>query len=231
VARVIKEEERAVKRNEILDAAQQLVYTKGYELMSVQNVLEALQISKGAFYHYFGSKQALLDGMLERILEQVEQLLQPVIDDPALTALEKLHRYFSTAARWKTTRKSFMLALLKVWYTDPNAIVRQKQQTMMIRRVAPLVTAIIQQGVAEGVFATAYPEDTSEILMRLLAGMGDSWAEILLADPPPPDPLPSMRRLTAAYTEAMERILGVPAGRLKLIDEATLKAWAPVDGS
>ena len=82
MARVIKEEERAVKRNEILDAAQQLVYTKGYELMSVQNVLEALQISKGAFYHYFGSKQALLDGMLERILEQVEQLLQPVIDDP-----------------------------------------------------------------------------------------------------------------------------------------------------
>jgi hypothetical protein len=34
--------------------------------------------------------------------------------------------------------------------------------------------------------------------------------------------------LTAAYTESMERILGAPAGALKLIDDATLKVWATV---
>jgi AcrR family transcriptional regulator len=228
LARVVKEEERAVKRNEILDAAQRLVYTKGYELMSIQDILEALQISKGAFYHYFGSKQALLDGIVERMLEQVEQLLEPVIQDPSLTALEKLHRYFATAAQWKTTRKNFLLALLRVWYADPNAIVREKQQVMMIKRVAPLVTAIIQQGVTEGVFTTAFPEETGEILMHMLAGMGDSWADILLADPPPVNTLPIMKRLTAAYTESMERILGAPEGALKLIDDATLKVWATV---
>ena len=51
--RVVKEEDYAARRNEILDVARQLVYTKGYEQMSIQDILDALKISKGAFYHYF----------------------------------------------------------------------------------------------------------------------------------------------------------------------------------
>ena len=68
MARVAKEEERAVKRNAILDAALQLVYTKGYEQMSIQDILTSLQISKGAFYHYFNSKQAVLDGLVDEYI-------------------------------------------------------------------------------------------------------------------------------------------------------------------
>ncbi len=54
MARIVKE--YSVRRNEILDAARQLVYTKGYEQMTIQDILDYLQISKGAFYHYFDSK-------------------------------------------------------------------------------------------------------------------------------------------------------------------------------
>ncbi len=42
MARTVKEEEYAVKRKEILDAAQRLVYTKGYEQMSIQDILNEL---------------------------------------------------------------------------------------------------------------------------------------------------------------------------------------------
>jgi AcrR family transcriptional regulator len=61
MARIIKEHERSVKRNEIIDAAQRFIYTKGYEQMTIQDILDELQISKGAFYHYFDSKGALLE--------------------------------------------------------------------------------------------------------------------------------------------------------------------------
>jgi AcrR family transcriptional regulator len=228
MARVAKEEDRVVKQNEILDAAQTLVYTKGYEQMSIQDVLDALQISKGAFYHYFGSKQALLDGLVERMLEQAIKMLQPIIQDPALTALEKLHCYFATASQWKTAQKSFVLALLRVFYTDQNAILRQKLQSMSIKRVAPMIAGILRQGVAEGVFVTTYPDQTSEILLNLLAGMGETWADVLLADPPPPDGLERLERLTAAYTEAIEHVLGAPTGTVKLIDQQTIQEWATV---
>ena len=62
MARSVNEKEYAVKRNEILDVAQRFVYTRGYEQMSIQDILDELHISKGAFYHYFDSKQALLEG-------------------------------------------------------------------------------------------------------------------------------------------------------------------------
>ncbi|HXZ05870.1 MAG TPA: TetR family transcriptional regulator, partial [Ktedonobacteraceae bacterium] len=47
MARIVKEKEFAGKRNEILDVAQRLIYTRGYEQMTVQDILEELEISKG----------------------------------------------------------------------------------------------------------------------------------------------------------------------------------------
>ena len=62
MARTLDPAAHAVKRDTFLDAAQRLIKTKGYEALSVQDVLAAVGTSKGAFYHYFDSKAALLDG-------------------------------------------------------------------------------------------------------------------------------------------------------------------------
>ena len=226
MARVAKQEERAAKRNAILDAAQQLIYTKGYEQMSIQDILTTLQISKGAFYHYFSSKQAVLDGLVERTAEQAMQIILPVIQDPTLTAIDKLNHYTAASAQWKTSQKGFLVALLRIWYEDHNAIFRQKQQAVMLKQATPLVAAIIRQGVAEGVFVSTYPEQTGEILVNLLVGIGDAWARTILADPPLPDVVPRLECLVAAYTEAIERMLGVPAGKLTLMDKPSIQAWA-----
>src|ERR1044072_4052256 len=101
MARIVKEEEYTARRNEILDAALQLVYSKGYDKMTIQDILDELHMSKGAFYHYFDSKADVLQAMIERmVVEQVEPLLLSAVQDPHLTALEKLQRYFDTAVRW-----------------------------------------------------------------------------------------------------------------------------------
>ena len=87
MARIVKEEEYAGKRNAILDVAQQLIYTRGYEQMTIQDMLDGLRISKGAFYHYFDSKQAVLEALVERLGEEVVQLLLPIVHDPELASL------------------------------------------------------------------------------------------------------------------------------------------------
>src|SRR6266516_7322921 len=107
MVRIVKIEEHAGKRNAILDVAQQLVYTKGYEQMTIQDILDNLRISKGAFYHYFDSKPALLEAMIERMGEGIEQLVLAIVHDPALPALEKLQRVFDMLNRLKTARKEF----------------------------------------------------------------------------------------------------------------------------
>jgi AcrR family transcriptional regulator len=227
MARVVKEEEHAVKRKEIVAAARQLVFTKGYEQMSVQDIVDTLQISKGAFYHYFDSKPALLEGLLEVLIAEGVALLNPIVTDPQLPAVEKLRRYFDAAGRWKTEQKELLLAFLRVWYKDDNAIVRQKQLAMALKRIAPMLAAIIQQGVDEGVFTTRYPEQLAPVVLCLWLSAGDAWAEMLLSPDPPPDAREQIERLVAAYSEAFERVLGAPAGSLTLVDAQLIEEWLP----
>jgi TetR/AcrR family transcriptional repressor of nem operon len=229
MARIVNKDEYAARRNEILDAAQTLVYTKGYEQMSIRDILNSLGISKGAFYHYFDSKGEVLDKLVERmVVEEVVPLLEAVVEDPHLSALEKLHRYFDTALRWKSGRKAFMLQLLRVWLSDENAIVRQKLLNMSIEHITPLLSQIIRQGVREGVFESAYPHQTCQMIIYALLGMSGTILEMLVSEDPDRDPAQVREAITeysAALNDAVERLLGAPPGSMHLLDVESLEGW------
>jgi AcrR family transcriptional regulator len=229
MARFVKEKEYAARRSEILDAARRLVYSKGYEQMTIQDILDDLQISKGAFYHYFDSKVAVLESLVERmVVEEVIPLLIPIVQDPELSAIEKLDRYFDTSLRWKTAEKTFMLALLRVWQADENAIVRQKLLTMSVKRVTPLLTEIIRQGRQEGVFTTSYPDQVCHVIIYILLGLSDTIVDLFLSDEVHRDASHIENVVTSytdALTDALERVLGAPTGSLNLVDLETLKEW------
>lgn len=227
MARVRKPEEHTAKRNEILDTALRLVYSKGYDKMTIQDILDQLQMSKGAFYHYFESKADVLEALVERMaVEQVETHILTIVRNPDLTALEKLQRYFDTAVQWKTSQKEFIMELTRVWYSDENALARQKMFDMMVRHVIPLFVEIIKQGVQEGVFSTPYPEYASQVNINLVQGLGDTFARMLLSpEAKNRDAVQKAETLIAAYNDALERVLGAPKGSFHLMDTESLKEW------
>jgi AcrR family transcriptional regulator len=231
MARLLNEKEYALRRSEILDAAQRFIYIKGYEQMTIQDILDDLKISKGAFYHYFASKSNLLEALVDQTMQAARALLQPILDDSQLSALEKLQRYFDSASRWKLTQKDYMLAILRVWYTDDNAIVRQKLMASGTRWLTPMITAIIRQGAEEGVFHMAYAQGAAEVVISLMEAMGDALGLQLLALQSEGDPavrgehLGRIRSTIGAYTDAIERILGASAGSVHLIDVGMLEEW------
>ena len=225
MARTVKEEEYAVKRKEILDVAQRLVYTKGFDQMSIQDILDELHISKGAFYHYFDSKGDLLEALIDRMRLDVEPVILPIIDDPELPALDKLHRFFDTSAQWKTARKEYLLSLLRVWYADENALVRQKSTSHLIKWFTPLLAKVIREGVQEGVLQTEFPDQTAEIVLSMLQGLGDTFKDLLMSSDTPHAKMQHATAVVAAYNDAMERVLGAAAGSLNLIDAAMLSEW------
>jgi len=229
LVRVLKKEVHETKRNEILDVALKLLYSKGYNRMTIQDILDELQISKGAFYHYFDSKAEVLEALVERmVVEQVEPMLLSAVQDPHLTALEKFQQYIDTAVRWKTTEKTLMMQLLEVWYSDENALARQKMLTMMVAHVTPLFIEIINQGVREGTFTTAYPEYVSQVIINLIQPLGDAFARMLLSEEAMHDhALERAEMMVTAYNEAVERILGAPQGSIHLMDTGSLKEWFP----
>ncbi len=227
MARMVKEQEYAARRNAILDAAQRLVGTKGYEQMTIQDLLDELQISSGAFYHYFDSKSALLEALTERMQDEAEQLVLPIVNDPELSALDKFQRFFASLNRWKTARRPFVLGLMRVWYADENAIVRQKVQTATVKRVMPWLSKIIEQGVREGAWKTSFSDQLARVILSIVWSLGDTLAELLLANGGEQVDMHEVERIVAASTDAIERVLGAPTGSLQLTDAETLRKWWP----
>jgi TetR/AcrR family transcriptional regulator, transcriptional repressor for nem operon len=231
MARVVKEEEYAVKVNEILDTAQHLFFTKGYERMTISDILEALQISKGAFYHYFESKAAVLGGFIERIQQGVETALLPIIHAPDLTAIEKFHSFFGTLDHLRFEHRAAAIELMRVWYTDENAIVRAKVDDAVIVRRAPLLNEIVQQGLREGVFTTTHPDRAGEVIQYLLNGMANSHIKLFLALDEGADEQATVDEIIAvyaAYMDAVERVLGAPEQSLHRIDVEAVRMWVNI---
>ena len=95
--RIIKE--HGERRTEILDAAENLFAAKGYASTAISDILEALNIAKGTFYHYFASKEALMDAVIERYIDAEMAVAQAVADDPKISAHEKMFRILTDAGR------------------------------------------------------------------------------------------------------------------------------------
>ena len=228
MARTIKPHEYAEKRNDILDAAQRLVYSKGYERMTIQDILADLHISSGAFYHYFDSKQAVMVALAARMQNDMEQLLQPIAKDVHLPATEKLQRAMATILRREISKnaETLIIALLRVWFSDENALVRAKVDEARVERFAPLLTEIVRQGIQEGSFTTTHPELSGELILSLIQGLQYSLARLYATFEIEHDQQRFIKGNVAAfdaYMEAIERALGAPSSLLFRLDAETVK--------
>ena len=61
-----KSKTKAVRREEILDAAEELFVTKGYEQATTVDIMQKVGIAKGTLYYHFTSKEEILDALIER---------------------------------------------------------------------------------------------------------------------------------------------------------------------
>ena len=225
MARTLDPVAYAVRRDAFVDAAQELIVTRGYERMSIQDVLDRADASRGAFYHYFDSKEGLLTAVIDRMAEAAIATLQPMVDDPGLTAAEKFERLFAGIAQWKHDRKDLVLAVLDIWRSDDNAIVRERYRRDVIVRVVPLLTDIIRQGMAEGTFEVASAEDTARMLVMVIAGMGDLAGDLFVGRRDGTVTFEEVERTFQSYRQSADRLLGASPGTLTFVSDDTLNEW------
>ena len=223
MTRIVKDPD--VRRNEILNAAQQLFYTKGYEQTAVRDIINAIGIAKGTFYYYFHSKEELLDAMVVHLLQQVVVVVEPMVDDPQLSALEKLQKLFADTTTLKLENRALIETLLPVWYKDENAIMREKMKAASSEYIAPLFTRIVQQGVAQGVFDTPYPDEIGLVILQMGENMSEAIVKLMVEEEWGMAAFVAIQRLVTVYQHAMIRLLGAPANSITLIDMESYRQW------
>ena len=151
--------------------------------------------------------------------------MSPIVADPMLSAPQKLERLFSGIAGWKAERRELMLALLEVWYSDDNAIVRDKVRRSTLVGLVPLLSVIVEQGRVEGVFSASSPDGAAQAVVTLILGAQDMAVELFFARQAGEIPFEVVAARFEGLAEALTRVLGAPAGSMSLIDAATLRLW------
>jgi AcrR family transcriptional regulator len=103
-ARTVNPAVHAARRAAFVDAAVRLTREKGYDRLVIADGLAAVGASKGAFQHYFDSKDALLAAVVDRTVEKATGAAASVAADRSLTSLEKLRGLLAGTYSWKAAR-------------------------------------------------------------------------------------------------------------------------------
>lgn len=229
MARTVDPVAHAARSDAYVDAAIRLIQTKGYEQLSVQDVIEAVGTSKGAFFHYFDSKAALLAAVIERTVAAAASSVAPIASDPHLSALERLQGIFAGIARWKREQPEYqpdaVVESLRTWYSDENSIVLERMRAAVGLRLTPLLVEILRQGAADGEFSLTSAEGTASVLTSLMLGLNEVAIRLFLGRRDGTVSLETVTCTLAAYADAFERILGLPSLSWPIVDESTVTYW------
>lgn len=85
-------EKTAQIRQQIVEATDELLYRKGFNLMSFSDIAEASDTPRGNLYYYFKTKDEVLAAVIERRVQQMSQMLDDW-DDSIPTPLDRLKRF------------------------------------------------------------------------------------------------------------------------------------------
>lgn len=159
----------------ILNVSLRLFQEKGYEHTTIQDIVDALGMSKGAIYHHFKSKAEIMDVLSDRYYRSLEWFPDPK-DVPGENGLEKLRyifRYFLSDPS-KEEIDGMMLPLLR----DPKMV--SLSLDSVFREGAPYMERLVQEAIADGSAALQFPHALPEAFM-LLTNVW-MWTELYRGD-------------------------------------------------
>lgn len=144
----------------ILQEAQKLFYSKGYEESSIADILKATSLSKGALYYYFESKEKILDAIIDRIGQNFFSEARHIVQNKKLHPRDRLMQTIidlMTAAPLSDEE-------LESYHQPQNALLHQKSNAYILENAIPLLTPIIEEGKEMGFFSCPYPREALEMI-------------------------------------------------------------------
>lgn len=157
--RVVKKAEE--RRNEILDAADELFAQKGFDGTSTNDILGKVGIARGTLYHHFKSKEDIMDALIDRYSDGLLDAAQVIAADKTIPVVERVIRVVMALNLSGGSSKEIMEHIHK----PQNALMHQKIQKVIINRVPLILTGIIREGIEQGMFSTPFPYECMEMVV------------------------------------------------------------------
>ncbi|MFA1545342.1 TetR/AcrR family transcriptional regulator [Actinomadura chokoriensis] len=172
----VPESTAPVRRSEverrILDAALRLFAEHGFDGTSVQGIVAAAEVTKGALYHYFDSKDDLLYEIYHSLIARQLADLGAVLAR-GLPPREAVRAVLTGLIR--STAEHIDEA--KVFSRDKDRLDDARMRAVRAdrRRYHTTFRGLVEQGQREGVFGAATPAETVTIVALGMVNQMPSW--------------------------------------------------------
>lgn len=162
--RIVKDPEE--RKGELIDTAERLFITKGYDQTAVSDIVKEVNLSQGAFYYYFESKEDVLVAILEKNVAVMEIALRQTADRTDLEEAVKLNAMFNQFISATVSGKKIHNYI----HQEMNAELHEKLKKLRFSaRIAQIIAEVISKGVEKGRFNVSRPLETSYLLIMVLA--------------------------------------------------------------
>jgi TetR/AcrR family transcriptional regulator, cholesterol catabolism regulator len=225
VPRVVKHPD--VRRAEILDRATGLFLRRGYDNVSLNDLIADAGVSKGAFYHWFPSKEALITALAERSARAAFTSVEDAVTTCDGDALARLNAVLQAGfdVNLQMGGPEQLAAMISLLRPD-NAHLYGRILAVEEALYIPLFTRLISDGVTDGVFETFDAEGVADMIYGLAARTNSTILDVLQAE----DSAARERAIDCLTTRfrlhglAIDRILGLPDESVTTLTRAQVEA-------
>lgn len=204
-----------LRRAELLDHSLRLFLERGFANTSLNDVIAASGVSKGAFYHYFSSKEALLEALAARFAEERLKALQLPGRQPKDTAVTRLNQVLASLRRLRVETIGIPDHAVAALFRPENHDLYARISAAWERIFRPVFAKVFVDGVKEGTFHTEDPEGVADLLLLLIA-QGRSLIEGALDGKSISfeEAVTLLDRRAKLHGQAIDRLLGLRDGSI-----------------
>lgn len=206
------------RRAEFVELAERLFRTKGYEATTINDVISAAGVSKGAFYHHFKAKEDLLAAIVTRAATDLLAYFERLKKDNALDALSRLNRLLAMGREWKLEHMGRVRRAFETAPRREDGVLTARMFEATFAVLSPAIASLIVQGQSEGLIGEGDPGAMADALLWVSYGRERMTEGLLgLADQDPEAFADRLYARLIADQAIMDRILGLPSGSIQLI--------------
>ncbi|MFW5640782.1 MAG: TetR/AcrR family transcriptional regulator [Thermodesulfobacteriota bacterium] len=197
------------RREEIIKAARELFHSKEYDKATMQDLMKILNIAKGTIYHYFSSKEELLEAVVEDLMDEELVKKKKLVKESRRKKLDAVEtiRFLSTTDRMAEENEE----ILDMLHQPGNIILHARQLGRYLTQLAPIYAAVIEDGCEQGLFKTDHPLECAEFLLAGIQFLTDvgfyPWSK------------EAIERRMAAFPSLLEDLLSAPEGSFDFLVE------------
>lgn len=195
------------RKSDIVKAARNLFQTKDYEKTTMQDIMDSVGIAKGTIYHHFKSKEAILEAVIETIVDESIDKMKTILSESSGNALEKFKLLIHAGNSTNDNKK-----ILDHIHKSGNDSMHTRLLAVAIKKQAVLYGEVIQQGCKEGVFNTTTPLESAEFILSACQFLTDigiyPWEQT------------DIHRRIQAFPRIIEQQLQSPVGSFQFLIES-----------